>query len=209
MLYGDIMPLVTGLNFAPGVLQTMDDNFLAVQRANLIHGVCADLRHMPARGGTTLRLPRLEKFPTFPVPLDPSGAPVPSIPVVRTDHDATISFFGQSVAINQRVILQNQEDVLYGVSENLGISMRETEDLLIRSMLSSTSSVYTCVAGGNGDNPTDITQPDIDEVTTRLMANDAIMIMDHIEGEDRLTKRADVKFSLIDLEALSGDRAQA
>lgn len=77
-------------------------------------------------------------------------------------------------------------------------------------MLASTASFINCVGGVNGDNPTEITRFDIDEVVQSLLSNNAYTIMDNIRGEDRFGKLcAELKFSLIDLEALWGDKAQA
>lgn len=52
-------------------------------------------------------------------------------------------------------------------------------------MLASTASFINCVGGVNGDNPTEITRFDIDEVVQSLLSNNAYTIMDNIRGEDR------------------------
>ncbi len=75
----------------------------------------------------------------------------------------------------------------------LGVSLRQTEDQLTRDMLAATAGFINCVGGVNGDNPTEITRSDVDEVVRTLLDNNAYTIMDrHI---------VHVKFSLIDLEA--------
>ena len=61
----------------------------------------------------------------------------------------------------------------------------QTEDQLTRDMLASTASFINCVGGTNGDNPTDLTRFDIDEVVQALMSNNANTITDNIRGEDR------------------------
>lgn len=63
--------------------------------------------------------------------------------------------------------------------------MRMTEDQLTRDVLASTSSVYNCVGGNNGDLPTNMTLADLDEVTSTLLTNDAWQILDSQQGEDR------------------------
>lgn len=60
-----------------------------------------------------------------------------------------------------------------------------TEDQLTRDMLASSASVYNCTGGANGDVPSNISLADIDDVTATLLTNDAWMILDSIEGEDR------------------------
>ena len=62
---------------------------------------------------------------------------------------------------------------------------RQTEDELTRNMLASTAAFINCVGGVNGDNPTEITRFDVNEVVRTLLDNDAYTIMDNIEGEDK------------------------
>lgn len=70
-------------------------------------------------------------------------------------------------------------------AQRLGVSLRQTEDELTRNMLAGTASFINAVGGTNGDNPTEITRPDIDEVIRTLVNNNAYTIADNIEGEDR------------------------
>ena len=65
------------------------------------------------------------------------------------------------------------------------MSLRQTEDQLTRDMLASTASFINCTGGVNGDNPTEITRSDVDEVVRTLLNNNAYTIMDNIEGEDK------------------------
>ena len=70
-------------------------------------------------------------------------------------------------------------------AELLGLSLRMTEDQLTRDMLAASAGFYNCVFGANGDLPTEMTLPDIDDVTSALLTNDAWMIFDSIGGEDK------------------------
>jgi len=81
--------------------------------------------------------------------------------------------------------LQNQDPVLNEAAARLGVSLRQTEDEITRDMLASTASFINCTGGVNGDNPTEITRSDVDEVVRTLLNNDAYTIMDNIEGEDK------------------------
>lgn len=80
-------------------------------------------------------------------------------------------------------------------------------------MLAGTAAFINCVAGVNGDNPTEITRSDIDGVVRSLLGSNAYTILDNIEGDDKFGTAPKLngrfKSSLIDLEALRGDRAQA
>ncbi len=52
-------------------------------------------------------------------------------------------------------------------------------------MLAGTAAMINCVNGINGDNPTEITLPDVQEVVRSLLNNNAYTIMDNMEGEDK------------------------
>lgn len=67
----------------------------------------------------------------------------------------------------------------------MGVSLRQTEDQLTRDMLASTASIINCVAGVNGDTPTEITRADVDEVVRTLLNNNAYTVLDNIEGQDK------------------------
>jgi N4-gp56 family major capsid protein len=167
------------------VQQTFDDVLLSVRTPNLIMKLGALSKRLPAKGGRTLRMARYDRLPTAPVPLGPSGATPPATPLNRVDIDATMSFYGQYVAINQQVTLQNQDPVLNETAELLGLSLRMTEDQLTRDMLASTAGFINCTGGSNGDLPTNLSLSDIDNVTQALLSNDAWMILDNVQGEDR------------------------
>jgi N4-gp56 family major capsid protein len=87
------------------VQQTFDDVLLSVRTPNLIMKLGALAKRLPAKGGRTLRMARYDRLPTAPVPLGPSGATPPATPLNRVDIDATMSFYGLYVAINQQVTL--------------------------------------------------------------------------------------------------------
>lgn len=81
--------------------------------------------------------------------------------------------------------MQNQDPVLNECAARLGVSLRQTEDQLTRDMLAATASFINCTGGVNGDNPTELTRSDVDEVVRTLLSNNAYTIMDNIEGEDK------------------------
>lgn len=75
--------------------------------------------------------------------------------------------------------------VLNETAKLLGISLRETEDELVRDMLASTATILSAVNGVNGDNPTEIADEDVQIVIRRLLNNDAKSLMHNIEGMDK------------------------
>jgi N4-gp56 family major capsid protein len=175
--------LTTQSQLPPLVQQSVDDVMLSIRTPDLIMNVAAWRKVLPAKGGTTLRMYRYDRLPTAPVPL--TGATIPAISPNRVDIDATVSIYGQYMALNQTITLQNQDPVLMNMAELLGLAMRMTEDQLTRDMLAATASVYYCAGGNNGDDPSNLSLSDIINVTTQLQSNDAWMILRNQHGEDR------------------------
>lgn len=175
--------LTTQTQLPPLVQQSVHDTMLSIKTPDLIHNVAAQRAVLPAKGGTTLRYYRYDRLPTAPIPL--TGATPPAVTPSRVDIDATVSFYGQYMALNQTIALQNQDPVLMNMAELLGLSMRMTEDQLTRDMLAATASVYYCTGGNNGDDPSNLSLSDITAVTTQLQTNDAWMILRNQQGEDR------------------------
>lgn len=55
----------------------------------------------------------------------------------------------------------------------------------MRDMLASTASFINCTNGLNGDNPTEITRPDVDNVIRTLRGNNAYSFLSGVEGENK------------------------
>lgn len=81
--------------------------------------------------------------------------------------------------------LKSNRMVLNEAAQRLGVSLRQTEDQLMRDMLQSTASFINCVGGTDGDNPTEITRSDVDTVVRTLRGNNAYSFLTGIEGENR------------------------
>src|SRR5690606_31649285 len=141
-------------------------------------------KHMPRNGGTTLRMRRYNPLQTATVPLGNSGITPPPQVLTAVDIDAQMDFYGTYIYLNEQVTLQNQDPVLNEAAQRLGVSLRQTEDELTRNMLAGTASFINSTNGVNGDNPTELTRPDVDEVIRTLVNNNAYTIADNIEGED-------------------------
>lgn len=140
---------------------------------------------MPRNGGTTLRMRRYNPLATAPVPLGNSGVTPPPQTLTAINIDAQMDFYGTYILLNEQVTLQNQDPVLNEAAQRLGVSLRQTEDQLMRDMLASTASFINCVGGTNGDNPTEITRSDVDTVVRTLRGNNAYSFLTGVQGEDR------------------------
>lgn len=167
------------------VQQSFSYKLLSVPTPYFIHRIPAMLKKMPRNGGTILRMRRYNPLPTSKVPLGNSGVTPPPVTLTAVNIDAEMDFYGQYIILNEQVTLQNQDPVLNEGTKRLGVSLRQTEDELIRDMLTSTASFINCTNGSNGDNPTEITRSDIDTIVRTLAGNNAFTIADNIEGEDR------------------------
>ena len=92
-------------NLPPEVLQTADDVLLAVRTPRLIHKLAAITKHLPAKGGTTLRMSRYDRLPTAPVPLSPDGMAIPSRVPLEPVNNAPES---PSIVLNmQRALVES------------------------------------------------------------------------------------------------------
>jgi N4-gp56 family major capsid protein len=167
------------------VQQSFSYKLLSVPVPNFIHKIPAMKKQMPRNGGTTLRMRRYNPLASALVPLGNSGVTPPAQQLTAVDIDAKLDFYGSYVQLNEQVTLQSQDPVLNEAAARLGVSLRQTEDELTRNMLASTASFINCVGGVNGDNPTEISRSDVDEVVRTLLNNDAYTVMDNIEGEDK------------------------
>lgn len=167
------------------VQQSFSAKLLSVPVPNMIHKIPAMKKQMPRNGGRTLRMRRYNPLSTAMVPLGNSGVTPPAQNLTAIDIDATMSFYGTYILLNEQVTLQSQDPVLNEAAARLGVSLRQTEDQLTRDMLASTASFINCVGGVNGDNPTEITRSDVDAVVRTLLNNNAYTVMDNIEGEDK------------------------
>jgi N4-gp56 family major capsid protein len=179
------MPITTTAILPSPVQQSFSYKLLSVPVPNMIHKIPAMKKQMPRNGGNTLRMRRYNPLATAMVPLGNTGITPPSQALTAVDIDATISFYGTYVQLNEQVTLQNQDPVLNECAARLGVSLRQTEDQLTRDMLAATAGFINSVGGVNGDNPTEITRADVDGVVRTLLNNNAYTIMDNIEGEDK------------------------
>lgn len=180
------MPITTTGVLPAAVQQSFSYKLLSVAIPNMIHRIVAMKKRMPRNGGTTLRMRRFNPLPTALVPLGNTGVTPPAELLTAVDIDAKISYYGQYITLNEQVTLTSESPILNEATNRLGVSMRETEDTLTRDMLAAGAAFINCVAGVNGDNPTEITRNDVDTIVRTLLSSDAHTILENIEGADKL-----------------------
>ena len=105
------------------IQQSFSMKLLSVPVPYMIHKIPADLKAMPRNGGTTLRMRRYNPLATAPVPLGNSGITPPPQNLTSVNIDATMSFYGTYVLLNEQVTLQNQDPKVYGVSKPILIDL--------------------------------------------------------------------------------------
>jgi len=179
------MAITTTSSLPAAVQQSFSLKLLSVPVPTLIHKIAAMKKQMPRNGGKTLRMRRYNPLQTAMVPLSNTGINPPAQQLSAVDIDATMSFYGTYVMINEQVTLQAQDRVLNECVARLGVSLHQTEDQLTRDMLASTASFINCTGGVNGDSPTELTRSDIEDISMALIGNDAYTVLDNIEGDNK------------------------
>ena len=179
------MSITTTSNLPPPILQSLAPGMLSVPTPNFNYIIPAEKYSMPRQGGTTMRFLRPVALQPPIVPLGNSGIEPPSQVATRNIIDAAMSFYGTSVILNEQVVIQDQDPILSWVTERLGVAMRQAEDIILRDYLMSVASIYNCVGGTNGDNPTDLTVRDLSAVAAALDTANAFKFLSGKIGEDR------------------------
>jgi len=176
--------IVNGPGFESPIEKAFAMKMLSTPTPNMIHNIPAIRKKMPKRSGQTLRMERYHSLGTAKVPLGRSGATPPGKSLQTTFVDVTPSWFGTYVEINQQVTLTYQDPVLNNATLRLGVCLRQTQDELMRDLLAGAAPFINCTAAG-GDVPSIITQSDADEVVSLLLDNNAMMILDSIEAQNK------------------------
>jgi N4-gp56 family major capsid protein len=170
----------------PPVQQQFSEKMLSTPMARLVHNLFAVPRTMEGDNGKTLRMRRYNRIQTAPSPVDPLFLNPPAQRLTEIDIDATVNWYSTYIVLTREVTAINQDPVLNQAAARLGQSLRETEDELMKNLLESTAASINCVGGTNGDNPTNPTANDFDQVVAALQYANADFVSNIIEGEDRL-----------------------
>jgi N4-gp56 family major capsid protein len=170
-------------NMAPELPLQFSEDLLSTPMFNLIHSFGCDLHYAEANIGRTTRLSRFERLSTEGGQLDGSGIdPAPEI-IVRTDIDADMEIYAKTVVVNEQVTLYENDKVLTKFTALLGQWLREKEDLLMRDLYSSSVSYINAVGGVNGQQPSEISRNDINNIERILLGNDARTMLEGIDAD--------------------------
>lgn len=172
-------------NMAPELPLQFSEDLLSTPMFNLIHSFGADLHYAEAHIGKTTRMSRYERLSTDGGQLDGSGIdPAPEV-VVRTDIDATMEIYAKTVVINEQVTLYENDKVLTKFTALLGQWLREKEDLLMRDLYASSVSYINATGGINGDQPSEISRNDVNNIERILLGNDARTMLSSNDAMDK------------------------
>jgi N4-gp56 family major capsid protein len=170
-------------NMAPELPLQWSENLLSTPMFNLIHSFGCDLHFAEAHVGKTTRMSRYERLSTDGGQLDGSGIdPAPEV-VIRTDIDATMEIYAKTIVTNEQVTLYENDKVLTKFTALGGQWLREKEDLLMRDLYASSVSYLNATGGLNGQQPSEISRMDVNNIERILLGNDARTMLEVIEAE--------------------------
>jgi N4-gp56 family major capsid protein len=170
---------------APELPVQAAEDLLSTPQFNLIHSFGVDLHFAESYIGRTLRMSRFERLSTDGGQLDGSGIDPASEVPVRTDIDATVEIYAKSVITNEQVVLFENSKTLTKFTALLGQWLREKEDLLMRDLWASSISYINCTGGTNGDQPSNISLNDVNNVENILLGNDARTMLSNLEAVNK------------------------
>lgn len=170
-------------NLAPELPLQAAEDFLSTPMFNLIHSFGADLHFAQAQVAKTTRLSRFERLSTDGGQLDGSGIdPAPEVPI-RTDIDAEMEIYAKTIVVNEQVQLFENDKTLTKFVALGGQWMREKEDLLMRDLYASSVSYINATGGVNGQQPSEITRKDINNIEKILLGQDARTMLEVVQAE--------------------------
>lgn len=169
-------------NMAPELPVQASEDLLSTPMFNLIHSFGVDLHHAESYVGKTTRMSRFERLSTDGGQLDGSGIDPASEVPVRTDIDATMEIYAKSIVTNEQVILYENSKTLTKFTALLGQWLREKEDLLMRDLFASSVSYINATGGLNGDQPSNISLNDVNNIENILLGNDARTMLTDLQA---------------------------
>lgn len=174
-------------NMAPEMPVQASEDLLSTPQFNLIHSFGVDLHYADSYVGKNYRMSRFDRLSTEGGQLDGSGIDLASEVPVRTDVDATMEIYSKTITTNEQVILFENSKTLTKFTALLGQWLREKEDLLMRDLWASSISYINCTGGLNGDQPSNISLNDVNNIETILLGADARTMLQSIQANNNFS----------------------
>lgn len=165
-------------------LQAMQE-FLSTPQQNLIFSIGSEMHVAEDFNSNTIRMSRFAPLNTDGGLLDGSGIdPAPEIPV-RTDIDAKQNIYAKSLLVNEQVFLYQNERTVTKMMMLLGQWRNNKEDLVMRDLYASSPAYINCTGGLNGDDPSNITRANINNIEKVLLGQDALSILQSVNATNQ------------------------
>lgn len=177
--------LTSTFNIPLSTKAKIDATVLMDPEPNYVYALAGVLKSMPKGHGDSYRFPKYSRPNPFATPLTESEVDIDPQVLSKTFVDAQLNYYGTYFLITERTIDQNPEDVLRVHAGALNSALRETEDILTRNVLLSSTTSINCSGGENGDLPTDISQKDLSSIIATLTGNMAKPITSQVDGGNK------------------------
>lgn len=173
-------------NMPPQIQQNYTNKLLSTPERNCIHNLFASVVEVADNDGFINVQSRYDALDTFEVPLDNAQLNSPAQLLSRVDVECRVRNYMTYVVITKQVSITNQDPILNSAAARLGQAYKETSDILQRDNLESSASVVNCVAGSNGDLPTEMALEDLDDIVAVLQTNDGEYITSMIDASNKI-----------------------
>lgn len=175
---------ITTNQVPPEVRVYYDRLLLKLATPALNYDKFAQRRTIPMNSGDTLIFRRYGTLNAATTPLTEAVTP-PGASETVIDFSAQISWYGSFMIVSDVVQYTVQDRVLNELTKVLSLQLGLTLDTLARDMMVSTASTIACSKGGNGYNPTEITDLDLQLVQRALRQGNAEFLTPIVEGENK------------------------
>ena len=180
------MANLSGLSsVSPAQKAKIDATIYMDPESNYLHTLNAVQKTMPLHSGDTIRFNKYKLPSRFTTPLAESESDIDPQLLSKTFIDAQINYYGTYYLLSERMVNQNVEDVLKVTAGNLNTALRDTEDILTRNTLLTTTSYIDCTKGDNGDYPTQLSGADLSKVVATLVGYKAKPITKQMSGSNK------------------------
>ena len=158
---------ITTINNMPlAIRQSLEELALYAPYENMPSLLFAYEADLPMNSGRTMEFMRVKQLPITGAVLQPDGTEVEPMRIEREFVSATINYYGITVVINNQLANHDQYDLITQAAIRVGEARVRTENLLMMDTLNSSTNVYRCELGTNGDDPTEISVQDLRLVET-------------------------------------------
>lgn len=175
---------VTTLTYVdPEVDKYFDRVLLDREEPFFVHMLFGQSRGLPQKNSKTVTFRRYDNLQDALSPL-PDGENPDFETVTKFDIDASVSTYGNVVALSDDVIIYVQDETANEVADMLSQNMFSTLDKLTRNVLNATTAQIDCSNGSNGNAITELTQTDLDSAIDYLNGNNARKMAPVVEGKN-------------------------